>query len=85
MVDLYHQLLLVGSNYHVLFLRLSTAQAVYNKLKGEVRDTKLLHARSTRKDRNEKENELERSKLKPEDPNYKPLPKIAVFKVSIVL
>ena len=35
-----------------------TAQEVYNKLKGEVSDTKLLHSRFTRRDRNEKENEL---------------------------
>jgi CRISPR-associated endonuclease/helicase Cas3 len=35
-----------------------TAQAVYRKLSKRVKDTRLLHSRFTRKDRNDKEQEL---------------------------
>jgi CRISPR-associated endonuclease/helicase Cas3 len=53
-----------------------TALQVYRALKDK--DAVLLHSRFTREDRNTIEYDLLRSKLKPEDPRYKPLPKILV-------
>jgi CRISPR-associated endonuclease/helicase Cas3 len=53
-----------------------TAQQVYRALKDN--DAVLLHSRFTRRDRNSMENELLRSKRKPDDPLYKRLPKILV-------
>ena len=55
-----------------------TAQAVYESLKDEIDDTMLLHSQFTRKDRNEKEKRLLRSKLPKDNPEYEPLPKILV-------
>jgi CRISPR-associated endonuclease/helicase Cas3 len=55
-----------------------TAQAVYTTLKRKVNDTVLLHSQFTRRDRNEIENDLQRSKLSKDDPRYKLLPKILV-------
>ncbi len=54
----------------------STAQAVYKEIKKRVNDTLLLHSQFARRDRNNVENELQRSKSL--NGTYKPLPKIVV-------
>lgn len=55
-----------------------TAQDVYRELVKKVKDTVLLHSQFTRRDRNEIENDLLRSKLPQEHRLYKKLPKILV-------
>jgi len=55
-----------------------TAQLVYKELVKRVKDIVLLHSQFCRRDRNNVENELQRSKLSHTDSNYKPLPKILV-------
>jgi CRISPR-associated endonuclease/helicase Cas3 len=55
-----------------------TAQVVYMELVNKVKDTVLLHSQFTRRDRNEIENDLLRSKLPQEHRLYKKLPKILV-------
>lgn len=55
-----------------------TAQNVYRALREKIKDSVLLHSQFARRDRNEIENELLRSKLPKVNNLYKPLPKILV-------
>ena len=56
----------------------STVQKVYSALKDKIKDTVLLHSQFARRDRNDIEKELLRSKRPREDNLYKPVPKILV-------
>ena len=51
---------------------------VYRALKDKVKDVVMLHSQFARRDRNDIENELLRSKLAKDNEIYKPLPKILV-------
>lgn len=55
-----------------------TAQEVYRRIKGKIKDTVLLHSQFCRKDRNNIENDLLCSKLPRSDKRFKKLPKILV-------